>query len=126
MPAVLAAALPGARVSKNGSKSAGNDDSEAVARRRKDDQLEEARTKSNIIVRGTAASAPSVSAGNATAAAAQPSAGIAGSALASLLGARSNQGPSDPNRQFAHKKNGRAVPVGVPKRGGGLDLEALQ
>jgi len=126
MPARLASALPGANISKHGSKSAGNDVSEAVAKRRKDDQLEEARTKSNIIVKGTAASAPSVSAGNATAAAAQPSTGIAGSALASLLGARSNEGPSDPNRQFADKMSGRAVPVAVPKRVAGLDCVALQ
>ena len=55
MPAGLAAALPGANVPRNGSKSAGNNDSEAAAKRRKDDQLEEARTKSNIIVKGTAA-----------------------------------------------------------------------
>ena len=126
MPARLAAALPGTNMSKNGSKSAGNDDSEAVAKRRKDDQLEEARTKSNIIVKGTAASATSVSAGTATSGASAPSAGIAGNALASLLGARSNEGPSDPNRQFADKMSGRAVPVAVPKRVAGLDCVALQ
>jgi type IV secretion system protein VirB10 len=125
MPAGLAAALPGANVPKNGSKSAGND-SEAAAKQRKDDQLEEARTKSNIIVKGTAASAASVSAGTSTTAAAAPSAGIAGSALASLLGARSNEGPSDPNRQFADKMSGRAVPVAVPKKVAGLDCVALQ
>ena len=85
MPARLASALPGANISKNGSKSAGNDDSEAVAKRRKDDQLEEARTKSNIIVKGAAASPASASANTSTTAATAPSAGIAGSALASLL-----------------------------------------
>src|SRR5258708_14153492 len=124
MPAGLAAALPGARVSKNGSKSGGNDDSEAVAKRRKDDQLEEARTKSNIIVKGAAASATSVSAGTAATGAAAPSAGMAGSALASLLGARSNEGPSDPNRQFSDKMSGRTVPVAAPKRAPGPHLRA--
>jgi type IV secretion system protein VirB10 len=126
MPAGLAAALPGANVPRNGSKSAGNNDSEAAAKRRKDDQLEEARTKSNIIVKGTAATAASASPSTTTAASAQPSAGIAGSALASLLGARSNEGPSDPNRQFADKMSGRAVPVAVPRRVAGLDCVALQ
>jgi type IV secretion system protein VirB10 len=126
MPARLASALPGANISKNGSKSAGNDDSEAVAKRRKDDQLEEARTKSSIIVKGAAASPASASANTSTGAAPGPSAGLAGNALASLLGARSNEGPSDPNRQFADKMSGRAVPVAVPKRVAGLDCVALQ
>src|SRR5258708_19002551 len=126
MPARLASALPGANISKSGIKSGGNDDSEAVAKRRKDDQLEEARTKSNNTVKGATASATSVSAGTAATGAAAPSAGMAGSALASLLGARSNEGPSDPNRQFSDKMSGRTVPVAVPKRVAGLDCVALQ
>src|SRR5437773_6215119 len=101
MPAGLAAALPGANVPRNGSKSAGNNDSEAAAKRRKDDQLEEARTKSNIIVKGTAATAAAASSNTTTAASAQPSPGIAGSALASLLGARSNVAPGVFDFHFA-------------------------
>jgi len=72
---------------------------------------------------GHAASAPSVSA--ATRRPPLPaSAGIAGSALASLLGALERR-PGRPNRQFADKMSDEPCPCG-PKRVAGLDCVALQ
>ena len=104
-------------------------DSRAGERRRKSEQLEEARTKSNIIVKGTAAPAAALAAADPPTNTAAPSAGVAASPLASLLGMRSdrsNGGPSDPNRQFASEMSGRAVPVAAPKRTGSLACVALQ
>src|SRR6202521_1310265 len=53
MPARLAAALSGADMSKAGNKPSGNapDTSEAAAKSRKVEQLEDARTKSSILVK---------------------------------------------------------------------------
>ncbi|MBH2008656.1 MAG: TrbI/VirB10 family protein [Xanthomonadaceae bacterium] len=97
-------------------------DAEALALRRKADQLDDARTKSDIIVKGGSAATPA-----STASASPPSFNIPG--LASALGLRSDTTSSeanDPNRSFATQVSGKAVPVATPRRVGNLDCIALQ
>lgn len=106
-------------------------DAEALALRRKNDQLDEARTKSDIIVKGGVASMGSSQNGVAspvsTTSASPPSFNIPG--LASALGIRSDTSssePNDPNRSFATQVSGKAVAVATPRRMGNLDCIALQ
>lgn len=103
------------------------DDAEAIAMRRKADQLDDARTKSDIIVKGSnssvSASAPSSTATTAV----PPSFNLPGLQLTSGYGNRSDSSePSDPNRAFAQQMSGRAVVTATPRRVGNLDCLALQ
>ncbi|WP_202634583.1 TrbI/VirB10 family protein [Rugosibacter aromaticivorans] len=101
------------------------DDTEAIALRRKADQLDDARTKSDIIVKGGGSSI------NATATAAPSgvpaSFNIPGLQLASGYGNRPDSSESnDPNRAFAQQMSGRTVVTATPRRVGNLDCLALQ
>ena len=111
---------------KAGEKLAGKgfDDSEAVARRRKAEQIEDARTKSDILVKvsGGAAAAPPN-----TAAAAPPAlAGMAANQLALALGNKPSEGAGDPNQTFARQTSGQSVVTAFPKRLANLECLALQ
>jgi len=112
---------------KAGEKLAGKgfDDSEAVARRRKAAQIEDARTKSDILVKapGAAAAAPP-----STAASVPPAlAGMAANSLALAFGAKpASEGAGDPNQTFARQMSGQGVVTAFPKRLGNLECLALQ
>ena len=112
-PAVLPVAEPAKSIDRPVAKVA--EDPDSAARRRKAQQLEEARTKSDILVKSNAAAAPV----NAVAAptAAIPSIGMP---------ARPSEGPTDPNRAFAAQVSGKPVVTAHPKAVGNLECLALQ
>lgn len=88
-------------------------DPEAAAKRRKAEQLEEARTKSDLLVKGAAA----------------PSSAVASlPAMASIASKPANdgQGPTDPNQAFARQMSGQPVVTAYPKALGTLECLALQ
>ncbi|MES2237144.1 MAG: TrbI/VirB10 family protein [Pseudomonadota bacterium] len=101
------------------------DDSEAIALRRKADQLDDARTKSDIIVKGGSSSINAVATPVNTAAN-PPSFNIPGLQLASGYGNPTSNGPNDSNRAFAQQMSGRAVVTATPRQLGNLDCLALQ
>lgn len=118
MPARVAnAALPVAEPAKSIDRPVAKvaEDPDSAARRRKAQQLEEARTKSDILVKSNGGSA-SVST-VAAPAAAIPSIGIP---------ARQSEGPTDPNRSFAAQVSGKPVVTAHPKAVGNLECLALQ
>ena len=97
------------------------DDSSAAADRRKAAQLEEARTKSDILVKSTGA----VSASTAVSGAASPA--IAPPVMAMLpRAAGPAERPGDPNRAFASQVSGKRVVTAHPKAVGDLRCVALQ
>jgi type IV secretion system protein VirB10 len=102
------------------------DDSEAIALRRKADQLDDARTKSDIIVKGGSSSINAVATPANTAAAIPPSFNIPGLQLASGYGNPASNEPNDSNRAFAQQMSGRAVVTATPRQLGNLDCLALQ
>lgn len=102
-------------------------DAEAAARRRKGEQLEEARTKSNILVMATGG-AQTLPAG-ATPAAAVSSSADPAAPVATRSGNRAvpaSAGPEDPNRRFARQMSGRSVATAFPRKLGDLRCMALQ
>jgi type IV secretion system protein VirB10 len=108
-------------------KPTGQDDSEATARRRKAEQIEEARTKSDIIVKG--AGATGLSQAGARAAVAPSLPGVAAGQLPFELGNRlatASEGQSDPNRAFTRQMSGQPVATAYPRRLGNLECIALQ
>lgn len=130
MPARPAEPLQSAN-SNQQDKSSGKptDDTEAIALRRKADQLDDARTKSDIIVKGGVASMGSSINATATAApsAVPASFNIPGLQLASGYGNRPDSSESnDPNRAFAQQMSGRTVVTATTRRVGNLDCLALQ
>lgn len=90
-------------------------DPDATAKRRKAEQLEEARTKSDILVKSNAASASASTVPAPTAAI--PSVGVP---------ARQSDGPTDPNRSFAAQVSGKPVVTAHPRAVGNLECLALQ
>ena len=103
------------------------DDSEATARRRKAEQIEEARTKSDIVVRG--AGAAGLSQSGAGAAVVPALAGVAAGQPPFGLGNRpatTGESPSDPNRTFARQMSGQPVTAAFPRRAGNLECISLQ
>lgn len=112
-----AAVLPVAESAKSIDRPATKavEDPDAAARRRKAEQLEEARTKSDILVKSNGASASS----NAVPAQvpAIPAVGIP---------ARPSEGPTDANRAFAAQVSGKPVVTAHPKAVGNLECLALQ
>lgn len=101
-----------------------SDDPEVTALRRKSEQLDDARTKSDIIVKGSNSSVNAASA--VTAAPINPiPPGIPGLQLAGLSG-RGDAESNDPNRAFAQQMSGKVVPTVVPHRLGNLECTALQ
>jgi type IV secretion system protein VirB10 len=129
MPARTATAAPElvADSSQTMGKPTGQDDSEATAKRRKAEQIEEARTKSDIVVKGGGATVLSQT--GAGAAAAPSTSGLAASQLALGFGNRpasANEGPTDPNRAFTRQMSGQAVATAFPRRLGNLECLALQ
>jgi len=118
-------AEPTKSVEKPASKSA--EDSEATAKRRKAAQLEEARTKSDMLVKSGASAAGSTSSASSalpatltTAVSATPALGVANRP------AEPSEGPSDPNRTFAAQMSGKPVATAYPKAVGDLECLALQ
>jgi len=103
----------------------GQEDSEAAAKRRKAEQIEEARTKSDIVVKGAGATELSQPAVGAVVAPSVPS--VAAGQLALALGNRpTGESPSDPNRTFGQKMSGQPVATAFPRRLGNLECLALQ
>ena len=101
------------------------DATEAIALRRKADQLDDARTKSAIIVKGGSSSINAMAA--AAPAAVPASFNIPGLPLASGYGNRPDSSESnDPNRAFAQQMSGRTVATATPRRVGNLECLALQ
>lgn len=101
------------------------EDAAAAARRQKAEQLDAARTKSDIIVRAASAS----SSGAVATSTAPPSTNFPGSGFAAGAGNRAgpaSEEPADPNRAFARQASGRTVPRAVPGKLGNLDCLALQ
>ena len=101
------------------------DDPDATARRRKAEQLEEARTKSDILVKASGAAALPASA------AAVGSAPFAVSAPLPAVGFGNRppaaaEGPGDPNRTFAQQMSGKPVAASLPRKLGNLECLALQ
>src|SRR5581483_1945264 len=94
-------------------------DPDAAANRRKAAQLEEARTKSDILVKGGS----SVAASPVAASTALPPV-----AVPPAVGrpAAPNEGPNDPNRAFANQASGKPVVTAYPKAVGNLECLALQ
>ena len=121
MPVRLAAAVPlaepAASVQRPVSKASENPD--AAADRRKAAQLEEARTKSDILVKGGS----SVAASPVAASPALPPVAIP-VAVGRPLAA--SEGPNDPNRAFADQASGKPVVTAYPKAVGNLECLALQ
>lgn len=119
MPARMAEAtpLPVAEPAKRMEKAR---DPDAAARRRKAEQLEEARTKSDLLVKGgVSATGPLASATSPAVPAAMPALGVAGRP-------RASDGLSDPNQAFAAQVSGKPVVTGYPKALGDLGCLALQ
>lgn len=112
-PAVLPVAESAKSIDRSVAKAA--EDPDAAARRRKAEQLEEARTKSDILVKsnGASASASTVPAPTAPI----PSIGMS---------ARPSEGPTDPNRSFAAQVSGKPVVTAHPRAVGNLECLALQ
>lgn len=107
-PAKLIAESP-----KSVDKAAGRtEDPDAAARRRKAEQLEEARTKSDLLVKaaGAHAGSPAVSHPAGTPVQANPSA----------------QRPGDPNTSFAQQVSSRPVVTATPRKMANLECLALQ
>lgn len=102
-----------------------SDDPEATALRRKSEQLDDARTKSDIIVKGSNSSVNTVSAVTAAPINPVPPIGIPGLQLAGL-GNRGDVESSDPNRAFVQQMSGKSVLTVVPHRLGNLECIALQ
>ena len=130
MPARTATAAP-QRVSQASkpveTTSVAQDDPDAAARRRKAEQIEEARTKSDMVVKGASAGGLSQSAAGAAVAPSLPN--IAGGQLPLGLGNRSaaaSEGPGDPNRAFSRQMSGQVVATAFPRRLGNLECLALQ
>ena len=121
MPVRLAAAVPlaepAASVQRPVSKASENPD--AAADRRKAAQLEEARTKSDILVKGGS----SVAGSPLAASPALPPVAIP-VAVGRPLAA--SEGPNDPNRAFANQSSGKPVVTAYPKAVGNLECLALQ
>lgn len=131
MPARIAAATlqPVAEPPKSMAKPTGStqDDSEAIARRRKAEQIEEARTKSDIVAKGAGATGLAQSGAGAAAAPVLP--GVAAGQPPFGPGNRpaaTAEGPSDPNRAFARQMSGQSVTVAFPRRAGNLECTSLQ
>lgn len=110
--AVLPVAEPAKSIDRPVAKVA--EDPDAAARQRKAQQLEEARTKSDILVKSNGAGAASTVPAPT---AAIPSIGIP---------ARQSEGPTDPNRSFAAQVSGKPVVTAHPKAVGNLECLALQ
>src|ERR1035438_7185080 len=120
MPARPADATPVVDSANAPDKSSGKsaEDTEAIALHRKADQLDDARTKSDIIVKGSGSSigapmgtAPTSSVAASTVAS---SFNLPGLQLAAGFGNRgdsANGEPNDPNRAFAQQVSGRGVQV---------------
>lgn len=87
------------------------DDAEAAAARRKAEQLEEARVKSDILVKAEATALP------------VPAAGVPAVALRQQ---QARNGPRDPNSAFAEQMSGRPVATAFPRKLSGLECMALQ
>lgn len=112
-PAVLPVAEPAKSIDRPVAKVA--EDPDSAARRRKALQLEEARTKSDILVKSNGASASS----NVVPAQAPAIPAVA-------IPARPSEGPTDPNRAFAAQVSGKPVVTAHPKAVGNLECLALQ
>ena len=101
-------------------------DPDAAARRRRAEQLEEARTKSDLLVKGGVAGAAS----SASAASAPSPASLTTMASAMPVGvpnrSAASEGPNDPNRSFAAQVSGKPVMTAYPKALGNLECVALQ
>jgi len=126
MPARSAAPRPVADIKQVEVVNAKQADPDADARRRKAEQIEEARTKSDMVVRGAGVGGLSPPAAKASAA---PSSDIAGGQLPPGPGNRlatASEGPSDPNRAFSRQMSGQAVATAFPRRLGSLECVALQ
>ena len=121
MPARVASAAPLAESAKSVERpvSKASEDPDAAANRRKAAQLEEARTKSDILVKGGS----SVAASPVAASTALPPV-----AVPPAVGrpAAPSEGPSDPNRAFANQASGKPVVTAYPKAVGNLECLALQ
>jgi len=130
MPARPATAAPQvvAQTSKQvDTRNGAQDDPDAATRRRKAEQIEEARTKSDMVVKGASVGGLSQPAAGTTVA---PSlANIAGGQLPLALGNRpaaASEGPGDANRAFSRQMSGQAVVTAFPRRLGKLECLALQ
>jgi len=88
------------------------EDPDAAAKRRKTEQLEEARTKSDLLVK--AAGGPALVSHNAA------------PAMLSVAATPPKEAPVDPNRRFADQASGKAVVTTAPRRLGNLECLALQ
>jgi type IV secretion system protein VirB10 len=129
MPARTATAAPQlvADSSQTMGKPTGQDDSEATARRRKAEQIEEARTKSDIIVKSAGTTSLSQAGAGAAVGPSLPS--VAAGQLPFGLGNRAataSEGPNDPNRAFSRQISGQPVATAYPRRLGNLECIALQ
>lgn len=118
-PQVPQAAVPATRQAEP--VSTATEDPEAVAKRRRAEQLGEARTKSEMVVR----------AGGAVPAAGGPA--VTGAtvamppyAAALIPGDRPAEGVTDPNARFARQVSSRAVATSLPSRTADLRCSALQ
>ena len=98
------------------------EDPEAVARRRRAEQLDEARTKSEMVVRA-AAGAPAAAVAQAPSAA---TAAMPGHPVPTVPRGRPTEGIADQNANFARQVSGRAVPTSLPSRTADLRCAALQ
>jgi type IV secretion system protein VirB10 len=129
MPARPAAAAPRhvAEIKQVEAANAKQDDSDAVARRRKAEQIEEARTKSDMVVRGASVGGLSQPAAGVAAAPSLPNTATGQSTLGvGNRPATASEGPSDPNRVFSRQMSGQAVVTAFPRRLGNLECLALQ
>jgi type IV secretion system protein VirB10 len=89
-------------------------DPDAAAKRRKAEQLEEARTKSDILVKAAVVGGASPTTTNAPPSLALPSRPAA------------SEGPTDPNRAFAAQVSGKPLVTAHPRSIGNLECQALQ
>ena len=123
------APVPIAESAKSFEKPAGKstEDPEAASKQRKAAQLEEARTKSDLLVKGGASGAASTSSANP---ALSTAFATAESGMPALGGANRpagpTEGPADPNRGFAAQVSGKPVVTAYPKAVGNLECLALQ
>jgi type IV secretion system protein VirB10 len=97
-------------------------DAEAIARRRKAEQLDEARTKSEIVVRSTATSSSAASGIPAAA----PPAALATSQAQDLPRGPTFGASGDPNSVFGQQMSGRTVATSLPSKRANLHCAALQ
>ncbi len=109
------AVLPVAEPVKSIERPAAKADPDTETKRRKAEQLEEARTKSEILVKSHASSPTN---------AAAPAA--AGSVSAVAMPVRQAQGPTDSNLAFTSQVSGKPVVTAQPRAIGNLDCVALQ